>query len=668
MGTRCATRALANAKRIRSVAPDLFSRGEPLEGNARVVPFDVFDRFDQMPDEELRQYPRLLEAAKALREQDATAEFHIFGRSLFTGTFRFVKITFQVGADSLSVSDADFATILQYTQLALPVISKYVSQYGENLVRAASEIVEYTVNVPSGTYSSDTLESWLRAVALQNYTIDQLEDMAFVVCNPEGVVNSDSDPSQGYGGYHEVVSVTLDSGSSDSQTIDIPYCFVNVQAQATNGTEVGDYVTLQDLYSQYATNLSHEMAEMIADPEASPWRNPEVCDPCASNCLPVTNLFGPGSNWQAFFSIAPDGSAQYLRSSIDIPPSPFTYDFYVAAVVHPDWVDDCPAPLRACNYGPDARAGVNEVLFYDPAGYGEVYSIDQSGSLTLQTTHPDWRNTWSLIVPGGAPSLLGASGWDVLFYDQTQGVGEFYQTGRLGDMNRLNQYTNWRNSWSLIVPGHFSDNAYGDLLFYDRTHGVGQFYHTDAHGLAGAPFATYTNWRTTWSVIVPGHFSNSAYTDLLFYDPTGDSGVAELYHTSQNGFDDYAYASYSNWLTTWSLIIPGHFSDSSYTDLLLYDRSGDLGVGAFFHTNQNGFDEYAYGNFTNWRTTWSQIVPGRFSNSSYTDLLFYDPGSGLGSFFHTDRNGFNDYSYRDYQGWLTSWSIMTPIPMAIWMG
>jgi hypothetical protein len=38
-------------------------------------------------------------------------------------------------------------------------------------------------------------------VALQNYTTDQLEDMAFVVCNPEGVVNSDSDPSSGYGGY-----------------------------------------------------------------------------------------------------------------------------------------------------------------------------------------------------------------------------------------------------------------------------------------------------------------------------------------------------------------------------------------------------------------------------------------------------------------------------------
>ena len=54
----------------------------------------------------------------------------------------------------------------------------------------------------------------------------------------------------------------------------------------------------------------------------------------------------------------------------------------------------------------DIRVGVNELQFYDPAGYGEVYSIDQAGNLALQTTQPDWGTTFSKIVPGWGRSYL----------------------------------------------------------------------------------------------------------------------------------------------------------------------------------------------------------------------------------------------------------------------
>ena len=76
------------------------------------------------------------------------------------------------------------------------------------------------------------------------------------------------------------------------------------------------------------------------------------------------------------------------------------------------------------------------------------------------------------------------------------------------------------------------------------------------------------------------------------------------------------------------------------------------------------FDDYAYGNFTNWRTTWALIVPGHSSDSIYSDLLFYDPGAGLISLFHTDQNGFVDYAYKDYFNQRTTWSIITPVPFA----
>ncbi len=181
---------------------------------------------------------------------------------------------------------------------------------------------------------------------------------------------------------------------------------------------------------------------------------------------------------------------------------------------------------------------------------------------------------------------------------------------------------------ALIVPGHFMARAdppdpvsQVDLLLYSRTDpnppmvGQGQFVQTGDFGEVNDPAYPYGSrpdlnvhehgWRTTWSHIIPGKFSDNTYTDLLFYDPTGNTGVAQFYHTNQYGFDDYAYASYTNWNTTWSIIIAGKFSDNAYDDLLFYDRTA--GVGHFFHTNHNGFGD-SFGTYTGWRTTWSHIV------------------------------------------------------------
>ena len=163
------------------------------------------------------------------------------------------------------------------------------------------------------------------------------------------------------------------------------------------------------------------------------------------------------------------------------------------------------------------QAGLSELLFYDKAsGYGELYSVGDSGGLLLQTVHDDWRNSWSLIVPGALTPQDQSSPLDLLFYDSAPGVGEVYRTGNLGQTNRVATNSGWRSSWSIILPGHFSESPNVDLLFYDPSAGHGEFYHTDGHGNLGPQFASYDDWRTTWSLIIPGKFSDSNYTDLLF--------------------------------------------------------------------------------------------------------------------------------------------------------
>ena len=54
-------------------------------------------------------------------------------------------------------------------------------------------------------------------------------------------------------------------------------------------------------------------------------------------------------------------------------------------------------------------------------------------------------------------------------------------------------------SWAAIVAGKFSNSAYADLLFYDPSAGVGEIYKTGG-GLSGR-IAEFTDWRTTWAII-----------------------------------------------------------------------------------------------------------------------------------------------------------------------
>jgi hypothetical protein len=97
---------------------------------------------------------------------------------------------------------------------------------------------------------------------------------------------------------------------------------------------------------------------------------------------------------------------------------------------------------------------------------------------------------------------------DVVFYalypranplSQYYGLGQFIRAGSLGELEFTSNEV-WRGPWSQIIPGKFSDSPYTDLLFYEPASGRGEFYHTDAGGL-GPNFATYTDWRTTWSFI-----------------------------------------------------------------------------------------------------------------------------------------------------------------------
>jgi hypothetical protein len=245
---------------------------------------------------------------------------------------------------------------------------------------------------------------------------------------------------------------------------------------------------------------------------------------------------------------------------------------------------------------------ISDLLFYESlGGIGEFYTT-YLGGINLLQHYPDWRRSWTQIIPGN----FGGIGFtDLLFYEASTGTGEFYKTDGLGGISLMKQYTDWRGSWTKIIPGNFAGNGLTDLLFYDASAGTGEFYALVGPGEIQL-LKQHTDWRGSWNKIVPGHFGNNDFTDLLFYEAA--TGTGEFYTTDGSGEIEFLLG-HNDWRGSWTEIIPGNFGGNGQTDLLFYEAA--TGTGEFYTTDQGEINLISQQ--TNWRSSWKQIVPGLFA-------------------------------------------------------
>lgn len=366
MSTICGTRILQNAKQIRDIDPTVFAAKQTNEGFSSNVPIEILRQFHTMQAEQLQGFPALVAVKQKLLAQAAPPDVSphglIFPDPSFKGTAYLVKVTFRTSTATLSVSDSDIAIIHQYLTSAAPAIAQYAAQYGENKLEVASNILTLTVDVPTGKYDDDTLKRWLMSLLSLHKDLNPSQT-CMIVPNPLGVVNSDGALSDFILGYHDDVGTI---GANISQVATASYCFVNV---------TGANLTVADQTDAFALGLSHEVAEMIVNPNAS-HTNPEVCDGCAANCQ---------NELRSYFSADPSGGFTYLRSDRRVLRSPsFPYDFFTAAVAQPAHVQNCPVSVSGCSYAPSARADIGELLFYErPTGYGTLWSESKDGNISL---------------------------------------------------------------------------------------------------------------------------------------------------------------------------------------------------------------------------------------------------------------------------------------------
>jgi hypothetical protein len=235
---------------------------------------------------------------------------------LFNSSLHFVQITFTVQNQQnakITVSNADMQTIVTYALAVSGAINAYASQYGPASLTVSPDIIQFAVVLPTNQYNDSNLQQWVNQIA-----VNLPPGAAVAVPNPLGVVNTNHTLSNGVYGYHYFGG--------------FPYLMVNLR---------GTGLTVADKKQYYATNLSHEMAEMTVDPKAD-GRNPEVCDPCGPNYR---------STVIDFFKI--DGT--YLGSETYPTQPSYPFDLQLNAVVRPRSSTPSAAPDSDCAYPPRGR-------------------------------------------------------------------------------------------------------------------------------------------------------------------------------------------------------------------------------------------------------------------------------------------------------------------------
>jgi hypothetical protein len=338
-------------------------------------------------------------------------------------------------------------------------------------------------------------------------------------------------------------------------------------------------------------------------------------------------------------------------------PSPLLYNTFTLLTGRTDAFDSFYSLVtRRFPYGVQAELPTDnpfpitpDLLFYaKDAGIGQLYATDLAGDLGLLNTYTDWRTTWTLILP---MHFSRARHSDLLFYNADAGLGELYSTDGSGGLNPIvRRYTNWKTTWSIIATGSFTGSGFTDLLFYDRAAGVGEIYHADKQG-GLTLLASHTDWLTTWSQIVVGNFSRSDSSDLLFYE--ANAGVLECW--TVDGYGNVAFVNSTPTGNTWSIVLPLNVTGTPFSDVLLYDATH--GTAELVTSDGQGGLRHVR-SFTGWRTNWSVIL-----SPSFGQVLFYSAESGVGQFYEMDRSGAMTLR-QTYTNWRTDWSIIRTANLA----
>jgi N,N-dimethylformamidase beta subunit-like, C-terminal len=278
--------------------------------------------------------------------------------------------------------------------------------------------------------------------------------------------------------------------------------------------------------------------------------------------------------------------------------------------------------------------------------------------------HKDWRRTWTHIVAG----KFSTSPYDgLLFYEQSTGYAEFYETNGLGQLKLLRSHEGWRQSWTHIISGAFFGMERTGLLFYDQGAGFAAIYDTDEQGNLIFPPREHSNWRPSWTHIRTLRLPRDRYSDysaVVLYDQL--AGHGEIHACTGDG-GLRLIVEEDGWRTSWSHMVGDSFCG---TGVLFYEDS--TAHGEIYAVTGNADDGFGFDQMAEAENlpAATDIIPGNFGSIwPESSFIFYDRPTGRATFVFysappdgkilSDPND-GTGNWETYDDWRATWDIIVP--------
>ncbi len=210
-----------------------------------------------------------------------------------------------------------------------------------------------------------------------------------------------------------------------------------------------------------------------------------------------------------------------------------------------------------------------DIFCYDPVlGQGDVWHRTDSGGLVwLSTT--SLRKGCTLVI---AANQAGNDNRDIVLYNPTESTIDVHQVDDPGKLTLLKTTTGVRQTWTAAAAGDYGDRPYHNLFFYDAAAGLGEFYAADGQG-GLTKVGEQSDLRKGCNLVINGNFGNTPRSDIMLNDPSVPEGV--FY-----GVDHFTMRqlyTINNWRSSFTYITGGKWSDSPYSDIAQYDPTkGEL--------------------------------------------------------------------------------------------
>jgi hypothetical protein len=375
METLCSTRAIKVLKHLRSVIPETVppSSVDAIE----TLPISVFANLHgTLASDRAAEYPQL--KTWLANNQIPSANVTVSG-PLFHGTLVFVQLIFQEpNQPSSSVKLADVQTARNYAALAVGPIQRYASQYGPSNVGVSPTVISFTANVSGNSFTQSQFEGWVDQCA-KTARDNHVSNPCIVILHNRDLPNTPQFKNE-RNSFHSITG----NGT--------PYCYCLVFGESLSVADNNHTINGKPNEKVYAHMLSHEIAEMVVDPNPNV-HNPEVCDGCAGNCNnDQFDLFDANGTFIG-------GTNQTSTAT--------GFAFFINSIIRPEAIDPN-NPNECALAGSDLKA----VCIYPPPiawnGQGDLTTVTNIVSLAGHFSTGDQRH---LVVVGTAQGKVHEIFW-----------------------------------------------------------------------------------------------------------------------------------------------------------------------------------------------------------------------------------------------------------------